>query len=117
MQGTGFCRSCLNVFKLICSQPAQLSLNTLVKLLLTLLQLILIPCGCAWLCNFLLIREGATEPLYASVVVLLMAFIITNAFALVMGCSLDTLFVCCVRDKNEYKEINNRLGDVIPREN
>ena len=25
------------------------------------------------------------------------------AFALVMSCTLDTLFVCCVRDKAEYK--------------
>ena len=43
------------------------------------------------------------EPIYPSALVVLMAFIIVRAFALVMSCALDTLFVCCVRDKKEYK--------------
>ena len=83
--------------------PAQLALNTIVRLILSLLQLIAIPGVCAWACNATLERQRKPEPMYASAVVAIMAYIITSAFALVMSCTLDTLFVCCVRDKNEYK--------------
>ena len=103
MQGGGFCRSCFAVFTLIMGNPAQLALNTIVRLILSLLQLIAIPGVCAWACNATLERQRKPEPMYASAVVAIMAYIITSAFALVMSCTLDTLFVCCVRDKNEYK--------------
>ena len=58
---------------------------------------------CAWLCHQLLSSQGTPEPLYPSAIVALIAFIIVRAFSLVMSCALDTLFVCCVRDKTEYK--------------
>lgn len=103
MQGGGFCRSCFAVFTLIMGNPAQLALNTIIRLLLGLIQMIAIPMLCAWICNMTLERQKKPEPIYASVVVALMAFVITKAFALVMSCTLDTLFVCCVRDKKEYK--------------
>ena len=99
MQGGGFCRSCFAVFTLIMGNPAQLALNTIVRLILSLLQLIAIPGVCAWACNATLERQRKPEPMYASAVVAIMAYIITSAFALVMSCTLDTLFVCCVRDK------------------
>ena len=83
--------------------PAQLALNTIVRLILALLQLIAIPAVCAWACNVTLEGQKRPEPIYASAMVALMAFVITQAFALVMSCTLDTLFVCCVRDKKEYK--------------
>ena len=62
-----------------------------------------VPVACAWACNYYLGTQGNPEPMYASAVVLLMAYVITAAFALVMSCTLDTLFVCTVRDKSEYK--------------
>jgi hypothetical protein len=91
------------VFTLIMGNPAQLALNTIVRLILALLQLIAIPAVCAWACNVTLEGQKRPEPIYASAMVALMAFVITQAFALVMSCTLDTLFVCCVRDKKEYK--------------
>ena len=75
-------------------QPAQLALNTLVRLLLALIQLIAIPAACAWLCHLTLNNAGKPEPIYAAAVVAIIAFIIAQAFALVMSCALDTLFVC-----------------------
>ena len=103
MQGYSFCTSCFKVFKLIMGHPAQLALNTLIRLILQLLQLIGIPLGCAWLCNYTLESRGRPEPMYAAAVVAVLAFFIAQAFALVMACALDTLFVCTVRDKEEYK--------------
>ena len=102
MQGTGFCKSCFAVFKLIMGHPAQLALNTLIRTILVLIQLVGIPVGCAWLCNYVLESKGSPEPMYAAFAVALLAFIIAQAFASVMGCALDTLFVCCIRDKEEY---------------
>ena len=103
MQGSGFCKSCFATFSLIISHPAQLALNTMVRNILTLIQLLGIPSLCGWLCHRVLVGALKPEPLYPSALVFLMAFIIMQAFALVMSCALDTLFVCCVRDKAEYK--------------
>jgi choline transporter-like protein 2/4/5 len=103
MQGTGFCRSCFAVFSLILGQPAQLALNTIVRLVLALIQMVAIPCACAWLCLVLLQSQGKPEPIYPAGAVAIIAFVIAQSFAVVMSCALDTLFVCCVRDKKEYK--------------
>ena len=103
MVGSGFCSSCFATFSLILGQPAQLSLNTFVRTVLYLIQIIAVPCASAWGCHEILASRGNPEPIYAAGLVLLMAYVITSAFALVMSCALDTLFVCCVRDKAEYK--------------
>ena len=103
LQGTGFCRSCFATFGLIMSQPAQLAMNTLVRTILSLLQLAGIPLFCAFLINSVLTARGAEEPIYPTAIVLVMAFVIAKVFSLVFACVLDTLFVCCVRDKQDYK--------------
>ena len=72
---------------------------------LGLIQIIAIPAVCGWLCHEILASQGNPEPIYPAALVLIMAYIITTAFALVMSCALDTLFVCCVRDKTEYKAV------------
>lgn len=103
MQGTGFCRSCFATFKLIMTNLGQLAMNTLVRTVLSLIQLLGIPLFCYQLVNFVLNGKGVDEPFYACVAVALIALIIANVFAQIFACVLDTLFVCCVRDKNEYK--------------
>lgn len=103
MQGCGFFRACIATFGLIMGEPAQLALNTLVRLILTLIQLVGIPLVCYEAVNVALTAKKAPEPMYPSVLVAIVAFIIANAFAQIFACVLDTLFVCCVRDKNEYK--------------
>ena len=62
-----------------------------------------IPHACYQATGIVLTSRNHFEPFYPSVVVALMALIITNVFGLVFSCVLDTLFVCTVRDKNEYK--------------
>ena len=103
MQGTGFCRSCFSTFKLIMTNLAQLAMNTLVRTVLSLVQLLGIPLACYQLSNWALNARMADEPFWSCCVVLLTSLLIANAFAQIFGCVLDTLFVCCVRDKNEYK--------------
>ena len=103
MQGSSFCKSCWATFQLIMGQPAQLALNTFVRLVLGLIQTLGITCACAWLTHTWLTREGKSEPIYATAVAAVAAYVIASSFALVFSCVLDTLFVCCVRDKAEYK--------------
>eukprot|EP00966_Prymnesium_polylepis_P185525 4300405-Prymnesium_polylepis.2 len=104
LQGTGFCRSCFATFGLIISQPSQLALNTFVGFVLYLIQALGIPCVCGWVCNTrLTYEERIREPIYASGVVFICAFTIAKTFATVFACVLDTLFVCSVKDKAEYK--------------
>jgi len=40
--------------------------------------------------------------MYATICVAIGAFIIAKAYSVVFGCVLDTLFVCCARDKSDY---------------
>ena len=103
MQGSGFCRACFSTFKLIMTNLAQLAMNTLVRTILSLIQLLGIPLFCYQLSNFVLTARGSDEPFYAVCVIAAIALIIANVFAQIFACVLDTLFVCCVRDKNEYK--------------
>jgi len=49
-----------------------------------------------------LVAQNTAEPVWPTFLVALMAFIIARTFATVFACTLDTLFVCCVRDKSEY---------------
>ena len=62
-----------------------------------------VPLACYQLSEIALTSRGAFEPFYPSVLVGLIALVIINNFALVFGCVLDTIFVCTVRDKAEYK--------------
>ena len=103
MQGTGFCRSCWATFQLIVANPAQLAINTLVRLLLNLIQCIAIPLTCGYLANTWLTRANKPEPLYASIIIVICAFVVASAFALTFSCAMDTLFVCCIRDKGEFE--------------
>ena len=73
-------------------------------MVLTLVQTLGIPCTCAWLCNHALTNQSVVrEPIYASAIVFVSSYIIASSFALVFSCTLDTLFVCTVRDKAEYQ--------------
>ena len=103
MQGSGFCRSCFATFTLIFSHPAQLSINTFVRTILSWIQLLGLPIACGFLCNLVLVNSGKKEPIYPTVLVALMAFVIARVFSVVFSCTLDTIFVCCARDKSEYK--------------
>ena len=103
MQGTGFCKSCFATFNLIMANLAQLSINTFVRTILSWIQLLALPVSCAFLTNIVCTMQNRAEVIYPTVVVALMAYVIARQFATVFSCVLNTLFVCCVRDKTEYK--------------
>ena len=84
-------------------ERGEAAINTLVGLILKLIQLLGIPVVCYELASFTLKGRGAEEPFYPCLAIALEALVIASVFSLVFGCVLDTLFVCCVRDKAEYK--------------
>jgi len=103
LQGSGFCQSCFLTFSLIFANPAQLSINSLVRIALKWIQLISVPLACAWLGNIVLVAGNKPDPIYATILIALMAIVIASIFATVFGCVLDTLFVCCCRDRADYE--------------
>lgn len=84
------------------SFPFQLAINNLVRTILGWIQMITIPVGCAWLGNVIIVSNNRPEPMYATIVIAVMALVIAKAFSVVFSCVLDSLFVCCCRDKNDY---------------
>ena len=115
MQGAGFCKACFLTFSLIVTNPAQLAINTFVRTILGWIQLIGIPVACAFLANTVLGMQGFPEVMFPTLVIAAMAYVIAKTFALVFACVLDTLFVCCCRDKADYKGqyMPNRLRTVF----
>jgi len=103
MQGCSFCLACYKTFNLIIGNPAQLAINTFVRVILSWIQLLGLPIGCGFLANLVLGQQGKAETMWPTIVVALMAYVIAKTFSLVFSCVLDTLFVCCCRDKQEYK--------------
>ena len=103
LQGAGFCKACFATFSLIVNNPAQLAINTFVRTILSWIQLLGTPIACAWLVNLMLIRQEFPETMAPTVVVAITSYVIAKVFSLVFACVLDTLFVCCIRDKAEYK--------------
>jgi len=103
MQGSGFCVSCSATFNLIIKYPLQLSINTFVRAILSLIQLLSTPIACGWLCNHVLYKSNKQEPVYASALVFASAYVVATVTTAVFSCVIDTLFVCCARDMAEYK--------------
>ena len=103
MQGAGFCKACFATFALIVTNPAQLAINTFVRTILSWIQLLGLPVASGWLCNVVLVQQGAAESMWPTIIVAICAYVIAKVFTLVFSCVLDTLFVCCCRDRAEYE--------------
>ena len=52
--------------------------------------------------NVVIVAKNRPTPMYATILIVIGAFVIAKVFSVVFSCALDTLFVCCCRDKNEY---------------
>merc|ERR1712118_569575 len=92
-----------------------LSINSFVRTILNWVQLLGLPVACGWLINVWLTQSDVTETIAPTVVTAICAYIIAKSFSTVFACILDTLFVCCCRDKAEYKGkyMPNRLKAVF----
>ena len=113
LQGSSFCGACFSTFSLLFANPAQMAINGLVRVILYYVQVLTVPLISAWIGNIALIGNNRPDPMYATVVIGILALIFSSLFATVFGCVLDTLFVCCCRDRADYsgKHMPDRLKE------
>ena len=83
IEGCSFCWACKQTFQLVLSNPGQVSVNQIVKLLLSFLMTWSNPVLCATLCFYTLDSDAAYgasgyEPIYPSVFVFLCAYVIAS---------------------------------------
>ena len=55
--------------------------------------------------------DEPVEPVWPALAALLLAFVVARSFASVYECVVDTLFVCAMRDKDEYG--GNHMSDAL----
>jgi len=95
VEGDGFCWSCKKAFGLL---GAQTIVNAVLQRLLLLLIGLTTPIGCAVSAFFYLqsLPDYVAEysPVYAGVLVFLLAFFITSSTCQVLAVSMDTIYVC-----------------------
>jgi len=105
MEGDSFCVACKNTFVFILKYPAQTFVNKIVQKLLSLLIGLSTPVGCAMACFFYLDSQAEYtaeyEPLYASLAVLLIAFIVMDCELIVFNVAIDTIYLCAFKDMDE----------------
>lgn len=109
VENIGFCHGCMKTFKLICSYPAQIAINTSVQFVLASLLSITTPVVCATLAfiyfNFLA-KDADTHTgsggllLPGSVFVL--AFFVSRAFANIWEQVIQSLTVCVLHDVDNF---------------
>jgi hypothetical protein len=120
IEGCSFCWACKQTFQLVLSNPGQVSVNQIVKLLLSFLMTWSNPVLCATLCFYTLDSNAAYgasgyEPIYPSVFVFLCAYVIASNVSTVYSCSIDTIFLCAFKDIKENGDSPKYLSNDLRR--
>merc|ERR1719291_374283 len=105
MEGDSFCVACKNTFHFLIKYPAQTAVNRIVQKLLCLFIGFATPAGCAIACFYYLdSQEDYTkeyEPVYASIAVALIAYIVMDCELIVFNVAIDTIYLCSFKDMEE----------------
>jgi choline transporter-like protein 2/4/5 len=98
LDGSSFCSSAWETFKLILGNPAQTAVNKIVQTLISFMISLSIPviCGCA--CFLTLEGQGSTHPIYPTVFAFVMSAILAKAISGVFACTIDTIYICAFKD-------------------
>jgi len=105
IEGSSFCRACMDTFGFVACYPMQHSVNLMVKFLLHVLISIGTPLGCAVATFYYL--NGQSDytrdfnPIWAAIVVFLSSYIISDGVAAVYDVTIDTIFLCAFKDMKE----------------
>jgi len=88
---------------LFLNYPAQVAVNKVVVTLLRVIQCVALPLSCGIGCYYNAeFVDGSTNPVLPSMIVLIIAYAVTRVFSSVYETTVDTLFVCTMRDKDNY---------------
>jgi hypothetical protein len=102
MQGSGFCGSCKDVFKLLLGHMGQMAINMFVQRLLHAIQSWGIPFLSGWVAYEVLGILGVGTRMYAVALIFLMSVFFSRMFASVFETTIDCIFVCAFRDEDDY---------------
>lgn len=103
LNGDSFCSACKATFTLFLNYPAQVSVNAFVQTLLRALQCIALPMVCSITCFYYAQEvDGSQNPILPSVFALVLAYAICRVFSGVYETTIDTIFVCAMRDKDQF---------------
>jgi len=103
VEGDNFCKSCFSTFKFICNYPGQMSVNALVARILSFVISLSIPVAAAAISFFWVDAQVPTRPgpVWVSLSVFILAFVIASAVTDVFRCCIDTIFVSAFKDMAE----------------
>ena len=110
VENIGFCHGCMKTFRLICSDPAQIAINTSVQFVLAALLSITTPVCCATLAfiyfNFMAKDANSHSGSGGLVLpgsVFVIAFFVSRAFANVWEQVVQSLTVCVLHDVDNFE--------------
>jgi hypothetical protein len=103
LNGDGFCSACKATFTLFLNYPAQVGVNAFVQTLLRVLQCVALPMACAIGCFYYAQDvDGSTNPVVPATFALVLAYIVARVFSGVYETTIDTIFVCAMRDSDKF---------------
>ncbi|KAG8457828.1 hypothetical protein KFE25_005097 [Diacronema lutheri] len=103
LNGDSFCSACKATFTLFLNYPAQVSINAFVQTLLRVLQCVALPMACAITCFYYAQEmDGSRNPVLPSAISLVLAYAVCRVFSGVYETTIDTIFVCAMRDKDQF---------------
>jgi len=98
LDGSSFCKGCLDTFSLISNFPAQVTVNKAVSAILSLIITLSTFVGCGFLTFVVLERSSAQWPIYPALLVCLTSYVIACAVGSALKCSIDSIFLCAFKD-------------------
>lgn len=104
LNGDSFCSACKATFTLFLNYPAQVSVNAFVQTLLRIVQCVALPMTCAIGCFYYAQDvDGSVNPVLPSVISLILSYVVARVFSGVYETTVDTIFVCAMRDKDKFE--------------
>jgi choline transporter-like protein 2/4/5 len=102
VNGTSFCGGCAATFRFMANNLGQVSINALIVWLLKMFSLGTVPVACSIVIFYVAEGQGNASPFWPAFIVLLAAFVMTQACMTVFEAIVTTIFVCSFEDKAKY---------------
>jgi hypothetical protein len=103
LNGDSFCSACRATFSLFLNYPAQVSVNAFVQTLLRVLQCVALPMACAVGCFYYVQEvERSANAVLPATLALVLSYVVCRVFSGVYETTIDTIFVCAMRDKDQF---------------
>jgi len=113
-QGTNFCLSCYKTFFFFVNNAGQVAINATVTWLLKVFAMLSSPLFTALVFYYImdLTLPASQNAIYPTLIIFILAAVMTQCCMQVFECTITTIFVCCFQDKAEFdsKYMSDRLA-------